>query len=290
MDEGYDAVNIARALRHRGGTTVGRSATRGDGDSKAAGRGRHHDRCERDDRRERHDGRDRSENPSSDGTRHWRRTLVLSRHPPLPARLVAALAQAPRSGHARDVGRRPGPRHAHAPRPRPGRHDPVARPTDLDRRRPPRGPVLLRPLSPAAFLTGGDSPLAVVSRSPCRDRRGGGDLVAGQVDRRSRRGLVAGLAMAISSSAIDKFDVDPEPEPDRPVECGRPGRRLARLDDGPPGLVALAAVGTALTMQFHVLGVTLLPIVGGAAPRRCRADRPGRSDGGSGDMALAKLC
>ena len=76
--------------------------------------------------------------------------------------VLAALPRLPDLADPRHVGRRPGPRHARAAGARPRRDRAAARPADVDRRRPPRRLVLL-PAGPAAALTGGDSPLAVVS-------------------------------------------------------------------------------------------------------------------------------
>ena len=94
-------------------------------------------------------------------------------------------------------------------------------------------------LSPAAFLTGGDSPLAVVALIAARrgSRRsascggwrarsagrgpGSSPGCAGRVRRRRRR-----------------VDVHLEPEPHRPVERGRPGRDVAGLARRAAALVA----------------------------------------------------
>ena len=86
-------------------------------------------------------------------------------------------------------------------------------------------------LAPAAAVTGGDSPLAVVAwialagiaavgvtwwlaRRWLARSRGRGRPGDGHLPRRGRR-----------------IDVHLEPEPDRAVECGGAGRRMARLDE-----------------------------------------------------------
>ena len=91
-----------------------------------------------------------------------------------------------RSRVPRDVGRRPGPRHARPARSRAATADPAPRPADLDRRLPPRRP-LLPLLAPAARHLG--------RRSGGRDdvdrdrrRRGRrGHRLAGAIDRRAGR-------------------------------------------------------------------------------------------------------
>jgi hypothetical protein len=119
-------------------------------------------------------------------------------------------------------------------------------------------------LSPAALLTGGDSPLAVVTLIALAGiaavlvtwwlARDIGGPVAG---------LVAGLAMAASASAVDESTFIWNPNLialSSAIALAGAWRAWTTRD---PRWWLLAAVGTAITMQCHVLGVTLLPIVGG---------------------------
>ena len=146
-------------------------------------------------------------------------------------------------------------------------------------------------LAPAAALTGGDSPLAVVFLIALAG------IAAVAVTwwlARSIAGPVAGLRGGAGDgdlAGLDRrIDVHLEPEPDRAVERDRAGRGVACLDARVElAWWLLAAVGTAVTMQCHVLGVTLLPIVGalfvadvrrrapaaGAADHRCAPAWPG---------------
>lgn len=118
-------------------------------------------------------------------------------------------------------------------------------------------------LAPAAALTGGDSPLAVVflialagiaavavtwwlARS-----------IAGPV-----AGLVAGLAMAVSPAAIDESTFIWNPNLIALSSAIALAGAWRAWTTRRPAWWLLAAVGTAVTMQCHVLGVTLLPIVG----------------------------
>ncbi len=118
-------------------------------------------------------------------------------------------------------------------------------------------------LSPAAALTGGDSPLAVVALIALAGIAAVGVTwwlarsIGGPV-----AGLVAGLAIAISPAAIDESTFIWNPNLialSSAVALAGAWRawttRRARW-------WILAAVGTAVTMQCHVLGVTLLPVVG----------------------------
>ncbi len=140
-------------------------------------------------------------------------------------------------------------------------------------------------LAPAAALTGGDSPLAVVflialagiaavvvtwwlARS-----------IAGPV-----AGLVAGLAMAISPASIDEstFIWNPNLIGLSSAIALAGAWHAWRTRRGRWWL--LAAAGTAVTMQCHVLGVTLLPIVGALFVADLR-----RRPGGSERQALARV-
>jgi 4-amino-4-deoxy-L-arabinose transferase-like glycosyltransferase len=118
-------------------------------------------------------------------------------------------------------------------------------------------------LAPAAALTGGDSPLAVVflialagiaavivtwwlARS-----------IAGPV-----AGLVAGLAMAISPASIDESTFIWNPNLIGLSSAVALAGAWNAWRTRSARWWLLAAIGTAVTMQCHVLGVTLLPIVG----------------------------
>ncbi len=94
-------------------------------------------------------------------------------------------------------------------------------------------------LSPAAAITGGDSPLAVVALIALA-----GIAAVGVVWWLARQiggplaGAVAGLAAAVSAAAIDEFDVHLEPEPHRALERACPGRCLAGVERRRSALVA----------------------------------------------------
>ncbi len=135
-------------------------------------------------------------------------------------------------------------------------------------------------LAPAAALTGGDSPLAVVflialagiaavvvtwwfARS-----------IAGPI-----AGLVAGLAMAVSPAAIDESTFIWNPNLIALSSAVALAGAWHAWTTRRPIWWLVAAAGTAVTMQNHILGVTLLPIVaallvadarrrGGGAERR----------------------
>jgi hypothetical protein len=125
------------------------------------------------------------------------------------------------------------------------------------------GAVYYYLLSPAAFLTGGDSPLAVVALIAFAGiaavlvtwwlARSIGGPVAG---------FVAGLAMAVSTSAVDESTFIWNPNLialSSAIALAGAWRAWTTRD---PRWWLLAGVGTAVTMQCHVLGVTMLPIVG----------------------------
>jgi 4-amino-4-deoxy-L-arabinose transferase-like glycosyltransferase len=118
-------------------------------------------------------------------------------------------------------------------------------------------------LSPAAFLTGGDSPLAVTALIAFAGiaavlvtwwlaRSIGGPV----------SGLVAGIAMAVSTSAVEESTFIWNPNLialSSAIALAGAWRAWSTQD---PRWWLLAGVGTAITMQCHVLGVTMLPIVG----------------------------
>lgn len=117
-------------------------------------------------------------------------------------------------------------------------------------------------LAPAAALTGGDSPLAVVALIALAGIAAVGVTwwlarsIAGPV-----AGLVAGLAMAISPAAIDESAFIWNPNLIALSSAVALAGAWRAWTTRRPGWWLLAAAGTAVTMQGHVLGVTLLPVV-----------------------------
>jgi hypothetical protein len=118
-------------------------------------------------------------------------------------------------------------------------------------------------LSPAAFLTGGDSPLAVVLEIALAGiaavavvwwlaRSIGGPAA----------GLAAALIIAVSAAAIDESTFIWNPNLIALSSAVALLGAWKAWSGGPPGWWIVAAIGTAITMQCHVLGVALLPIVG----------------------------
>jgi Dolichyl-phosphate-mannose-protein mannosyltransferase len=131
-------------------------------------------------------------------------------------------------------------------------------------------------LSPAAFLTGGDSPLAVTALIALAGiaavlvtwwlARDIGGPVAG---------VVAGLAMAVSTSAVDESTFIWNPNLialSSAIALAGAWRAWTRRD---PRWWLVAGLGTAVTMQCHVLGVTMLPIVGALLVADARSRPPG---------------
>ncbi|MEA2609016.1 MAG: hypothetical protein QOJ75_1259 [Chloroflexota bacterium] len=118
-------------------------------------------------------------------------------------------------------------------------------------------------LAPAAALTGGDSPLAVVALIALAGIAAVGvtwwlaGSIAGPV-----AGLVAGLAMAISPAAVDESTFIWNPNLIALSSAIALAGAWRAWTTRRPAWWLVAAVGTAVTMQCHVLGVTLLPIVG----------------------------
>ena len=118
-------------------------------------------------------------------------------------------------------------------------------------------------LSPAAVLTGGDSPLAVVGLIALTGiaavgvvwwlaRSVGGPLA----------GVVAGATMAISAAAVDESTFIWNPNLIALSSAIALAAAWKAWSGGDRRWWLLAAVGTAVTMQCHVLGVALLPIIG----------------------------
>ena len=118
-------------------------------------------------------------------------------------------------------------------------------------------------LAPAAALTSGDSPLAVVTLIALAGIAAVGltwwlaRSISGPV-----AGLVAGLAMAISPAAIDESTFIWNPNLIALSSAVALAGAWRAWTTRRPGWWLLAAVGAAVTMQCHVLGVTLLPVVG----------------------------
>jgi 4-amino-4-deoxy-L-arabinose transferase-like glycosyltransferase len=118
-------------------------------------------------------------------------------------------------------------------------------------------------LAPAAALTGGDSPLAVVTLIALAGvaavlvtwwlARSIGGPVAG---------LVAGLAMAVSPAAVDESTFIWNPNPIALSSAVALAGAWHAWRTRRAGWWLLAAAGVGVTMQAHVLGVTLLPVVG----------------------------
>jgi 4-amino-4-deoxy-L-arabinose transferase-like glycosyltransferase len=118
-------------------------------------------------------------------------------------------------------------------------------------------------LAPAATLTGGDSPFAVVFLIALAGIAAVAvtwwlaRAMAGPV-----AGLVAGLAMAISPASIDESTFIWNPNLIGLSSAIALAGAWQAWRTRRARWWLLAAVGTAVTMQCHVLGVTLLPIVG----------------------------
>ncbi len=120
-------------------------------------------------------------------------------------------------------------------------------------------------LSPAAALTGGDSPLAVVAVIALAGIAAVGVVwwlgrsVGGPI-----AGAVAGVAMAASAAAVDESTFIWNPNLIALSSAIALAGAWKAWSGGDRRWWLVAAVGTAVTMQCHVLGVALLPVV--AAP------------------------
>ncbi|MGK2849966.1 MAG: ArnT family glycosyltransferase [Candidatus Limnocylindrales bacterium] len=118
-------------------------------------------------------------------------------------------------------------------------------------------------LTPVAAVTGGDSPLAVVAVIALA-----GVAAVGVVWWLARSiggplaGLVAGLVLAISAAAIDESTFIWNPNFIALSSAVSLAGAWRAWQGGTPRWWLMAALGTAVTMQCHVLGVALLPIVG----------------------------
>ena len=118
-------------------------------------------------------------------------------------------------------------------------------------------------LSPTAALTGGDSPLAVVAVIALAGIAAVGVVwwLARSVGG-SLAGLVAGLVMATSAAAIDESTFIWNPNLIALSSATALAAAWRAWSGGDRRWWLVAAAGTAVTMQCHVLGVALLPIVG----------------------------
>jgi 4-amino-4-deoxy-L-arabinose transferase-like glycosyltransferase len=117
-------------------------------------------------------------------------------------------------------------------------------------------------LSPAAALTGGDSPLAVVALIALAGIAAVGVVwwlardIGGPV-----AGAVAGLAAAVSAAAIDESTFIWNPNLIALSSALALAGTWRAWNGGDRRWWLLAALGTAVTMQCHILGVALLPVV-----------------------------
>ncbi len=131
-------------------------------------------------------------------------------------------------------------------------------------------------LSPAAFLTGGDSPLAVTVLIALAGiaavvvtwwlARSIGGPVAG---------LVAGLAMAVSASAVEESTFIWNPNLIALSSAIALAGAWKAWSGGRPRWWLVAGIGLAVTMQCHVLGVTMLPIIAALLIADARRRSPG---------------
>ncbi len=140
-------------------------------------------------------------------------------------------------------------------------------------------------LSPAAALTGGDSPLAVVAVIALAGIAAVGVVwwlgrsVGGPI-----AGIVAAVAMAASAAAVDELTFIWNPNLIALSSAIALAAAWKAWSGGDRRWWLVAALGTAITMQCHILGVALLPVV--AAPflaRRPPATPRQRLDRGGGD-------
>lgn len=117
-------------------------------------------------------------------------------------------------------------------------------------------------LSPAAALTGGDSPLAVVALIALA-----GVAAVGVVWWLARQvggpvaGAVAGLVAALSAAAIDESTFIWNPNLIALSSALALAGAWRAWSGGDRRWWLLAALGMAVTMQCHILGVALLPVV-----------------------------
>ena len=118
-------------------------------------------------------------------------------------------------------------------------------------------------LAPAAFLTGGDSPLAVVLVIALAGIAAVAvtwwlaRAIAGPV-----AGLVAGLLLAVSTSAVDGSTFIWNPNLIALSSAVALAGAWRAWSTRRPRWWIVAALGTAVTVQCHVLGIAMVPIVG----------------------------
>ncbi len=118
-------------------------------------------------------------------------------------------------------------------------------------------------LSPAAAVTGGDSPLAVVAMIALAGIAAVGVVwwLARSVGG-SLAGAVAGLVMAVSTAAVDESTFIWNPNLIALSSAVALAAAWRAWSGGDRRWWLMAAVGTAVTMQCHILGIALLPIIG----------------------------
>jgi hypothetical protein len=133
-------------------------------------------------------------------------------------------------------------------------------------------------LAPSAALTGGDSPLAVTLQIALFGIMAVAvtwwlaRAIAGPV-----AGFVAGLLMAISASAIEESTFIWNPNLIALTSAIALAGAWRAWSTHRARWWLLAAAGTAATMQCHVLGVTLLPVIGALLVADARRQGPGPS-------------
>ena len=131
-------------------------------------------------------------------------------------------------------------------------------------------------LSPAALLTGGDSPLAVTLLIALAGIAA--VLVTWWLAREivgPVAGLIAGLAMAVSASAVEESTFIWNPNLIALSSAVALAGAWHAWTSGRPRWWLVAAIGLAVTMQCHVLGVTMLPIVAALLVADARRRSPG---------------
>ena len=290
MDEGYDAINLGARPRPRRGPAARAAAAGGVRACAAAERGRRRlDRRAGADRRRRGPARPRVDGRA--GVSPWpggpRRRCWCSRPSSgSPTWRPAARGTRTRATTCWCCGRSSAT----------GR--PAARTADVDRRLPPRCLVLL----PAR--AGGRARAAATRRWPSSRpspwRGSPRSASRGGWPRRSAGrspGVVAGLLMAVSTAAVDESTFIWNPNLIALSSSIALAGAWRAWTTRRPRWWLLAAVGTAVTMQCHVLGVRPAPIVGGAARRghpapagRRRAARPGASARRDRDLPPRATC
>jgi hypothetical protein len=134
-------------------------------------------------------------------------------------------------------------------------------------------------LAPSAALTGGDSPLAVTLEiALCGIAAVAVTWWLARAIAGPAAGFAAGLLMAISASAIEESTFIWNPNLIALSSAVALAGAWQAWSTRRARWWLLAAIGTAITMQCHVLGVTLLPVVGAllVADARRRGPRPER--------------